>query len=305
MSDSPNYFRPDVLGKIARLELRARRVAEGFLSGLHKSPYRGFSVEFADYRQYVPGDDVRHLDWRAYAKTDRLLIKEYEVETNLRTHIILDCSTSMAYPEHDVDDRMTKWDYAATLAASLAYLLAGQRDGFGLTLFDERIRLQLPVSSSRASLTGFVRAIEDNRPQDGTDVKLMFHQLADRSPRRGLVVLISDLLTDVDAITDGLQRLRFGQHDVVVFHVLDRDELEFPFTDRTLFEGMEQPVEILTDPQSLRQSYLDAVEAFITRIRGVCLNHGIDYAQLSTADPLDIALTRFLANRMHRARPSA
>ncbi len=306
MTDSKNYFRPEVLSRLSRLELRARRVVEGFLSGMHKSPYKGFSVEFADYRQYVPGDDMRHLDWRAYAKTDRLLLKEYEVETNLRTHILLDCSGSMAYPEHAGTDRMTKWDYAATLAACLSHLLVHQQDGVGLTLFDHQIRKQLPVSATRAGWIGLVRALEDAAPAENTDVKIVFQHLAEQMPRRGLIVLISDFLTDFDDIVNGLQRFKFGHHDVLVLHLLDHDELEFPFTDQTLFEGMEGvDLEILTDPQSLRKSYIAAVQAFISQLRGACLNHGIDYALLSTADPLDVAMTRFLANRMHAARSSA
>lgn len=310
MSDSANFFRPKVLSKMSRLELRARRAVEGFLSGMHKSPYKGFSVEFADYRQYVPGDDVRHLDWRAYAKTDRLVIKQYEVETNLRTHIVLDCSGSMAYPEEETKgesgERMTKWEYAATVAACLGHLLLHQQDGVGLTLFDHAIRKQLPVSATRAALAGFIQTLEETFPAEKTDVKLLFNHLADQIPRRGLIVLISDLLTDFDDLVNGLQRFKFGQHDVLVLHVLHHDELEFPFTDHTLFEGMEaMNVEILTDPQSLRHSYLEAVGEFINRVRGTCLNHGIDYALMSTADPLDVALTRLLANRMRRARSTA
>ncbi len=311
MSDSENYFRPEILSKIAHLELRARRVVEGFVSGRHKSPYNGFSVEFAEHRQYVPGDDVRHLDWRAYAKTDRLLIKEYEVETNLRTHIVLDCSHSMAYPEHpplpgEDGRRMTKWDYAATVAASLAFMLVHQQDGVGLTLFDHEIRSQLPVSSRRASLVGLMRHLQEATPAQHTDTKLVFSHLAEQFPKRGMVVLISDLLTDFDDIVNGLQRFRFSRHDILVMHVLDHDELEFPFTDQTLFEGMEGvDLEIRTDPQALRKHYMEAVQSFISRIRATCLNHSIDYALLSTADSLDVALTKFLANRLHRQRSTA
>ncbi len=306
MSDSKNFFQPDVLSKISRLELRARRVVEGFVNGLHRSPYKGFSVEFAEHRQYVPGDDVRHLDWRAYAKTDRLLIKEYEVETNLRTHMVLDCSRSMAYPEHPDTDRMTKWQYGATTAACIAHLLLHQQDGVGLTLFDDQIRRRLPVSSNRASLVGFIRSLEETTPDNATDTKTVFPHLAEQLPRRGMVVLISDFLTDFDDIVNGLQRLRFAQHDVMVLHVLDRDELEFPFTDQTLFEGLEEvDTEIRTDPQSLRAAYLEAVQAFISRLRAVCLDHAIDYELLSTADPLDVTLSRYLANRLHRQRATA
>ena len=300
------YFRPEVLGRISRLELRARHVVEGFVSGMHKSPYKGFSVQFASHRAYVPGDDIRHLDWRVYAKADRFFIKEYEEETNMRVHLLLDCSHSMAYPEHPGTGRMTKWDYAATVAASLAHLLVHQQDGVGLTLFDAGIRAQLPVSTHRAALLNLVHTVEANPPAKRTDVKMVFHELASRIPRRGMVVLLSDLLTDVDELVRGLQRFRFGRHDLLVLHVLDHDELEFPFTDRTLFEGMEQvDLEVLTDPQSLRASYLEAVQGFISKVRRACLDNRIDYALMSTADGVDVALTTFLASRMRHRRTTA
>ncbi|NOX60305.1 MAG: DUF58 domain-containing protein [Planctomycetes bacterium] len=301
-----NYFHPETLNKISRLELRARHVVEGFLGGLHRSPYRGFSIEFADHREYVPGDDLRHLDWRVYAKADRFYIKQYEVETNLRAYILLDASGSMRYPAHHVDDRMNKWNYAATLAASLAYLLVKQQDGAGLLLFDHEIRGQLPVSTNPAQLHNMVKLIEQTDPTESTDTKVLFRYLADQLPKRSMVVLISDLLTDLDDLKDGLERFRFGHHDVLVLHVLDKDELEFPFSDRTLFEGLESATdEILTDPQSLRAGYLERLRAFISEVQGICLNSRIDYAQISTADPLDVAISRFLANRMHRTRSKA
>ena len=259
MSRSAKYFHPEILSRISRLQLRARHVVEGFVSGMHKSPYRGFSVEFANHRLYVPGDDIRHIDWRVYAKADRYFVKEYEEETNMRVHVLLDCSGSMGYPEHPGTGRMTKWDYAATLAASLAHLLIYQQDAVGLTLFDRRVRLQLPVSTNRASLHTFASAVENNTPGDRTNVKALFKELADHIPRRGMVVILSDLLTDVEDVVQGLQRFRYNRHDVIVLQVLDHDELEFPFADRTLFEGMEETDrEVLTDPQSLRSSYLEA-----------------------------------------------
>jgi len=303
MNAYAKYFQPEVLSKISRLELRARHVVEGFVSGMHKSPYKGFSVEFANHRPYVPGDDIRHIDWRVYAKADRFFIKEYEEETNMRVHLLLDASASMSYPEHPGTGRMTKWDYAATVAASLAHLLVHQQDAVGLTLFDSEIRRQLPVSTNRAALVDLVSAIEANPPQRKTDVKILFPHLAGKLPRRGMVVILSDLLTDPEDIIQGLQRFRYGRHDVLVLHVLDHDELQFPFVDRTLFEGMEDVnLEILTDPQSLRNSYLAALEAFVRRIRGVCLDQRIDYALLSTADGVDVALSTFLATRLHRQR---
>lgn len=303
MSAPAKYFQPEVLSRISRLELRARHVVEGFISGMHRSPYRGFSVEFANHRPYVPGDDIRHIDWRVYAKADRFFIKEFEEETNLRAHVLLDCSESMAYPEHPGTNRMTKWDYAATIACSIAHLLIYQQDGVGLTVFDERVRKQLPVSANRSSLPGFASTIESARPGGKTSVKMPFEQLVSRVPRRGLVILISDLLTNIDDVVHGLERFRFAGHDVMVLHVLDQDEIEFPFVERTLFEGMEDPeLEIKTDPQTLRRDYLDAVNEFISRIRSACLDHRIEYALLNTADRLDLVLTTFLATRMHRQR---
>ncbi len=306
MSTSAKYFQPEVLSRIDRLELRAQHVVEGFVSGMHKSPYKGFSVEFASHRPYVPGDDIRHIDWRVYGKADRFFIKEYEEETNMRVHLMLDGSASMGYPEHPDTDRMTKWDYAATLAASLAHLLVHQQDGVGLTLFDTEIRKQLPVSTSRASLHGLVSTIEAYTPGDKTEVKTLFPQLASSLPPRGLVVILSDLLTDVADLINGLQRFRYTKHDVIVLHVMDHDELEFPFSDRIKFEGMEYiEQEVLTDPQSLRTSYLKALEGFISEVRSACLNLRIDYALVSTAQRMDVALTTFLATRMHRQRSKA
>lgn len=306
MERSAKYFHPETLSKIAGLQLRARHVVEGFVSGMHKSPYKGFSVEFANHRSYVPGDDIRHIDWRVYAKADRFFIKEYEEETNMRVHVLLDCSGSMAYPQHPGTGRMTKWDYAAMLAASLAHLLVYQQDGVGLTLFDRKVRMQLPVSTSRAALADFAGAIEANAPDDRTDLEAVFTHLAGSVPRRGLVIIISDLLADIDDLLHGLQRFRHAGHDVIVLHVMDHDELEFPFADRTLFEGMEElDLEVLTDPQSLRTSYLEALDRFQSRIRGACLNHRIDYALISTADEVDVTLTTFLATRMHRQRARA
>ncbi len=300
------YFQPDVLSRLSKLELRACRVVDGFVSGMHKSPYKGFSVEFASHRPYVPGDDIRHIDWRVYAKADRFFIKEYEEETNMRVHVLLDCSGSMAYPEQPLPSRMTKWDYAATVAASLAHLLVHQQDGVGLTLFDDTVRTKLPVSSNPGSLHRLVQCIEDHAPRGSTELTIPFQQLLSSIPRRGLVVILSDLLTDIEAFTQSLQRFRHHEHDILVLHILDQDEIDFPFTDRTLFEGMEElDVEILTDPQSLRASYLAAFQSFVSQVRSACLDRGIGYAMLSTADALDVALTACLSSRMRRRRSRA
>lgn len=303
MSDSAKFFQPEVLSRISRLELRARRVVEGFVSGMHESPYRGFSVEFATHRQYSPGDDIRHIDWRVYGKADRYFIKEYEVETNMRTHVLLDCSASMVYPDHEGSERMNKWTYAATVAASLAMLVARQQDAVGLTLFDDGVRARFAPSSNRGMVGEMIKAIEAENPGGTSDVGSVFQVVAGSVPRRGMVVIVSDLLFDVDSFIAGLQRLRFDGHDIVVLQVLDDDEITFPFTDRTRFEGIENDeLEVMADPQSLRGAYLEALQAYLHRVRSVCLNQGIDYQLVSTADRLDVSLTRYLAARMHRQR---
>jgi uncharacterized protein (DUF58 family) len=313
MADSRKYLDPEILTRIGRLELRARAVVEGFVSGMHRSPYHGFSVEFAAHREYVPGDDIRHIDWQLFARGDRLYIKQYEEETNLRTIVLLDCSRSMRYPEHGGGDRgragargprtawRNKFDYAATLAASLIYLLMHQQDACGLVLFDSEIREQLAPTSQTAQLRGMIDLIERREPEGRTDVRVPLFTLADRLRQRGLVVLVSDLLTDVEDVITGLQQLRHRGQDVIVLHVLDEDELRFPFRNNTLFTGIEEPgFRSRVDPQSLRDSYLEIVQEFVRRVRSACMNHNIDYVLLGTHDPLEAALAAYLAGRMHR-----
>ena len=295
------YLRPDVLARIGDLELRARNVVEGFVSGMHRSPYHGYSVEFAQHKEYVAGDDIRHLDWRVYGRTNRFYIKQFEEETNLRTHILLDCSSSMRYPEQDLSEgRMTKFEYAATLAASLGYLLTHQQDAVGLMLFDNQVQSDLPPMSSQAHLRSMIARIDQARLDAPTESSALFKQLAGKLHRRSLVIVVSDLLADPADVIPGLERFRSANHEVIVMHVLDHDEREFPFQDNTLFEGLESPeLQLLIDPQSLRSSYLEAVNGFIARIRRSCVNSRIDYVGLSTTDPMDVALRSYLAARMH------
>jgi len=299
--DGARYLRPDVLAQIGDLELRARYVVEGFVSGLHRSPYHGYSVEFAQHKEYVAGDDIRHLDWRVYGRTDRFYIKQFEEETNLRTHILLDCSASMRYPEQRPSaGRLNKFEYAATVAASLAYLLVHQQDAVGLMLFDDRVQTDLPPLSNRRHLQSIISRIEQARVEAPTEAKALLSEVAGKLHRRSLVILISDLLADASDVIAGLERIRFAGHEVVVMHVLDKDERTFPFQDNTLFEGLEAPdIQLMVDPQSLRSSYLSALEAFIGRIRGACMNSRIDYVGLSTSEGLDVALRSYLASRMH------
>ena len=296
MAQPGSYLDPSVINKIARLDVRARLVVEGYITGLHRSPYHGFAVEFAQHRQYVPGDEIKHIDWKVWSKTDRLYIKEYEEETNLKCTILLDCSKSMRYGE-DGRPPISKFDYGATLAASLALLLQKQQDAVGLVTFDRAIRLNLPPSASPAHLKQLVHELERTDPDDRTDVADAFHSLAEQIRRRGLVVLISDLFVDLPALTEALHHFRHRRHEVVVFQIMHEHEIEFPFEDNTLFKGLELDRELMTEPRALRKAYLAAKDRFCDAVRKACAGSGIDYVLLSTADPLDAALSSYLAFR--------
>jgi len=301
MSQIPtDYLDPRVLNKVGRLELRARLVVEGFVTGMHKSPYRGFSVEFAQHREYVPGDDLRHLDWKIFGKADRFVIKQYEEETNLRAHLFLDQSESMNYGH---DGGMSKFDYAATATASLAFLIQQQADAVGLTLFDEKVCKQIPPSNTRASLGNLFGALEQAKArQQKTRIAAVLHDLASQLRQRGMVMIFSDLFDRPEDIIKGLREIKSRGHDVVVFHVLDRDEVEFPFERMTLFQGMEQLPELLCDPKSLRDAYLAEIEAHGEALRKGCLAQRVDYVRVQNNQPLDVVLTSYLSARTARAK---
>ncbi|MBZ0152780.1 MAG: DUF58 domain-containing protein [Planctomycetes bacterium] len=295
-----NYLDPHVLDKVARLELRARLVVEGFVTGMHKSPYRGFSVEFAQHREYVPGDDLRHLDWKIFAKADRFVVKQYEEETNLRAHLFLDQSESMNYAH---DGGMSKFDYAATGCASLAYLIQQQADAVGLTLFDDKIVKQVPPSNTRANLGNLFQALEQAKArQQKTKIGAILHDLSAQFRQRGLVLIFSDLFDAPEEVLKGLREIQSRGHDVVVFHVLDKDEVEFPFERMTLFQGLEQMPELLCDPKSLRDAYLAEIEGFAETMRKGCLGQRIDYVRVVNHMPLDVVLTSYLSARAARAK---
>jgi uncharacterized protein (DUF58 family) len=301
MTEIPtNYLDPRVLNKVGRLELRARLVVEGFVTGMHKSPYRGFSVEFAQHREYVPGDDLRHIDWKIFGKADRFVVKQYEEETNLRAHLFLDQSESMNYAH---DGGMAKFDYAATACASLAFLIQQQADAVGLTLFDEKVATQVPPSNTRANLGKLFTALEAAKSrQQKTKVGAVLHELANQLRQRGMVMIFSDLFDDPDAVLRGLREIQSRGHDIVVFHVLDRDEVEFPFERMTLFRGLEQMPELLCDPKSLREAYLKEIEGFAEQIRKGCLAQRIDYVRVVNDNPLDVILTSYLSARASRTK---
>jgi uncharacterized protein (DUF58 family) len=295
-----NYLDPRVLNKVARLELRARLVVEGFVNGMHQSPYRGFSVEFAQHREYVPGDDLRYLDWKIFGKSDRFVIKQFEEETNLRAHLFLDQSESMNYAH---DGGMSKFDYSATGIASLAYLIQQQADAVGLTMFDEKVCRQLPPSNTRANLGNIFSSLEQAKARnEKTKIGGVLHELASQLRQRGMVMIFSDLFDKPEEVLKGLREIAQRGHDVVVFHVLDRDEVEFPFERMTLFLGMEQMPELLVDPKSLRDAYLAEIQGFQDQIKKGCLQHRIDYVRVVNSTPLDVVLTSYLTARAARKK---
>ena len=297
---NPNYLDPTVHSKVARLDLRARLVVEGFVTGMHKSPFRGFSVEFAQHREYVPGDDLRYLDWKIFGKSDRFVIKQFEEETNLRAHLFLDQSESMNYAH---DGGMSKFDYAATAVASLAYMVQQQADAVGLTLFDEKVCKQVPPSNTRASLGNLFVSLEKAQARNQkTKAGAVLHELASQLRQRGMVMIFSDLFDTPGEVLKGLREIAQRGHDVVVFHVLDKDEVEFPFERMTLFQGLEQMPELLVDPKSLRDAYLAEIEAFQSEIKKGCLKNRIDYVRVVNSQPLDVVLTSYLSARAARRK---
>ncbi|MCZ6793161.1 MAG: DUF58 domain-containing protein [Planctomycetota bacterium] len=295
MARYERFYDPKVLARIGKLELRARMVVEGVVSGLHKSPYHGQSVEFADHRAYVAGDDPRHIDWKVYGRADRIVIKKFEEETNLRGHILLDCSESMRFGYEP--GRLNKYDYAGTLAASLAYLLHRQHDSVGVTLFDSEVRSRVPVSTSNAVLRWIGDTMDAMKPTAKTGIYDVLHEVADSIPRRGLVMLISDLFAPRDEISRGLQEFSFRGHDLLVFHVLDETELTFPFEGNTLFRGLEEYPQITADPRSLRDAYLEIFSSYLDDVERICSGLGVDYHRCHTGDPLDAAIITVIAAR--------
>ena len=284
---------PAILARILPLGLRSQKVVEGSISGLHRSPLHGLSVEFADHREYAPGDDLKRLDWRAYARSNRYQIKRYEEESNLRATIVLDASASMGYGRGP----MTKFQYAATLAASLAALLVKQRDAVGLAVFDRQERAWLRPAATTAQLTKIVETLEATRPDRTTDLTGVVRKVAGQIRDRGLVVIVSDLLTDLDGLHDGLGRLRHAGHEVLIFHVLDADEIELPFKDSVLFRDIEGDETLFAEPWAFRKAYKAAMEQFVAEVKGRCTAAGIDHLLLRTTDDLGPAMAHYLHRR--------
>ncbi len=296
---APRHLDTKTLDRIQRMDVRARLVVEGFLTGQHQSPYNGFAVEFATHREYAPGDDVRHIDWKVWSKTDRLYIKEYEEETNLKCHIFLDSSKSMKYGEvHG----WSKFDHAATAAASLAYLLQQQQDIVGLHLFSNQWDASIQPAGGPNHLKRLLHTLEAAVPNQQTEVTDLFLELAGQMRQRGLVALFSDLFLPEKDLRETLQRFRYRGHEVVVFQIMHEDELSFPFEGNTMFKGMEEQVQLFADPRSLRKSYLESINRFLDRTRRNCASLAVDHVMVSTAEPLDAVLSRYLSFRQRVRR---
>ena len=289
-----NYFDPKVLAGISNLALRARWVVEGLMSGVHKSRAKGFSVEFEEHREYSPGDEIRRIDWKALGKFDRYFIKEYEDETNLRAYLLLDASSSMNY----ASDGISKFDYACTLTASLAYLILKQQDAAGLVTFSNRIEAFIPPRAKRDYLSQILHALENRAPGGETNVGKILDDIAGQIKRRGLVVLVSDLLDEPADILKALRQFRFKGNDVIVFHIIDPAELSLPFEGNILFEDLETVrLQVVTDPRAIRATYQQVVNEFIAEMRKQCYDNAIDYQLISTVTPLDRALASYLSWR--------
>jgi uncharacterized protein (DUF58 family) len=292
------YLDPAILNRVGGLELIARRIVEGFMAGTHRSPYHGFSVEFAQHREYAFGDDPRHLDWKLFAKSGRYFIKQYEVETNFVAHLLHDASESMAYASPGA--AFSKLSYANFLTASLAYLIISQADAAGAGFFNEGLVSYLEPRQSAEQVSRICRELEETHPRRKTDTGAILHQFAERLKRRGLVILVSDLLDDPERIREGLNHLHFARHEIIVFHVLDPFELEFPFDGLVKFEGLEDAGHVLCQPRMLRHSYLQALNRHILAIQSACEQVRADYRLIHTGQPLEVALEGFLQSRALR-----
>ena len=294
MPDFRTYLQPEVVARLSGLDLVARLVVEGFITGLHQSPYHGFSVEFSEYRQYIPGDPPRNVDWKVYGKTDRLYVKQYEEETNLKAYILLDASASMAYGSNSV----TKFQYASYTAAALSYLMLRQRDAVGLVSFDRGIRSYLPPRSAGTHLHALLETLRNTSPEgEDTDLAASFHSLAERIVRRGLIVVLSDLMDDPRTLLSGLKHFRHRKHEVIVFHILDPRERDLEFGRETRFVDLETGAAVTTEPWHVASDYSEHMDALTGRFGRECRESLIDYVLLDTARPFDTVLFNYLAKR--------
>lgn len=299
MENYQKYLDPHTLASLEGLDLQARMVVEGYVAGMHPSPYHGFSVEFAEHREYVPGDDIRHIDWKVWSKTDKLYLKQYEEETNLLLYLLLDTSESMSYHS---GDNVTKLQYAEFIVAALAYMILQQQDSVGLALFDDAVRRYLKPAGQPSQLKELLHLLDVTPAREKSDLGLVFNDLAERFKKRGVVAVFSDLFDDVSRVITGLKHFRHRRHEVIVFHILDPAEIEFPFRDPTMFKGLEGMADILTDPHALRRAYQGELNSFLKEMEKECRLIDIDYVPLRTDQSLDVPLSSYLASRSARIR---
>jgi uncharacterized protein (DUF58 family) len=293
----PKYLKPDVIAKAQALGVKARPIVEGLRVGDHKSPYRGFSVEFVQHREYVPGDDIRHIDWKSYGRSERYTIKQYEQETNFTAHIMIDASKSMLYGEGSKN----KLEYAKTLAATLTYLIIHQRDCVALDVFDSEWREQLPGSGQIGHVQKILETLVSVKPRNKNEMGPLIHDLANHVKRRGLFFLISDCFDDVESLLGALQHLRFGGHEVIVFHVLHPDEMDFPFHGMVKFDAMEEKMHLLTRPQLIRPTYMRTLQKYLDEFQKGCERNRCDYVLMNTGKSLGATLAAYLSRR-YKAR---
>ena len=298
MEETLKYLRPEVIAQITNMELRARLVVEGFITGLHKSPYHGFSVEFTEHRQYMPGDEIKHLDWKVYGKTDRFYIKQFEEETNLKSYLVLDASKSMDYTSNS---QLKKIEYASYIAAALAYLMVEQRDAVGLTVYDERVRFSLPPHATRTYLNQILKELEQLKPGNKTGIAVSLHKVAEQIKRRGLVVILSDLFDDPAQVMTAFKHFRHKGNEVIVMQVLDPMERSFAFGGDAIFRDIETKEELMTQPWHIQKAYQQSMKEFLEFYKRECRENAIDYVLVDTSMPFDKALFEYLnkRKRMH------
>lgn len=299
MENYQSYLDPRTLSSLEGLDLQARTIVEGYVAGMHPSPYQGFSVEFAEHREYVPGDDVRHVDWKVWSKTDKLYLKQYEEETNLLLYMLLDASESMGYAS---EGNVSKFQYARLVVAALSYMVLQQQDSVGLAIFDDAVRRYVKPSGQPSRLKELIHLLDAAPAREKTDMGAVLHDLSERFRKRGVVAIFSDMFDDAPRILSGLKHFRHRRHEVIVFHVLDPAEIDFPFREPTLFKGMEGIPDVLADPSALRKAYQAEIGAFLDEIRKGCRMNDIDYVPLRTDQSLDAALSGYLASRASRKR---
>jgi len=297
-TDYRKYLEPRTLARIASLDLRARLIVEGLMTGMHRSPYQGISVEFAQHRPYVPGDDIRHVDWKVFGKTDKIYLKQYQEETNLHLLCIVDASESMNYSSvGEGKTRWSKYDHATAIAASLSYMAIQQQDSVGLAVFDSDLKHFIKPSNAPAQWKIITRELTLVPQLKKTSMGRILDQLAEKLTHRSLIVILSDFFDDLEGLKKGLRHLRYKKHEMIAMQVMDPQEIDFPFEDTTLFKGLEEAGELLTEPRSLREGYLEQLGEFTADLRKLCRGMHIDFVRLNSGESLDVTLSAFLAGR--------